>query len=357
MAGASTLEMSASLANRGALASIPLGSFSENPQHIRKQLNAFNKLLIDQEKGSTVNLNFFAHEAPVRTGTIEDKWIEKYKAIYAKNGITWSGRSSLSTIYPTFKTIKDIEHDTVRSLIELSPKIVSFHFGIPDVNILKHLQKHGISIFITATSLSEFEQLLEAGVDGVILQGWEAGGHRGNFQANDLNDEKLSTEELVTTIIKSIDSSSSRIEKIPWLVAAGGIVDSETIQKFLDLGIAGVQLGTVWLPSSTSRISAQQREHFHDPQGRKTIMNPAISGRNLRTIESPFLKELMDGVQVEDIPAYPLPYDIFKQLNSDAKDSDGEFQGLLAGSGFFRAWKGTTDIDEIFDSLVKDLRF
>lgn len=348
MAGASTIEMAAIVSNYGAIGSLPLGSYSEKPTKILDQVTKYQSLVNDK---NLVNLNFFTHEVIKHNDEIEKNWIDRYNSIYKKYGIN-KQITKLDKLYDTFKSIDDINHETIKSLVELKPQIISFHFGLPNIEVLKHLQKNGINIFITATSLEEFKQLIEVGVDGVILQGWEAGGHRGNFIANDPNDEKLSTLELVSRIVSYIDENE--MESVPWIIATGGIVDKEKIEKLLTFGIAGVQLGTVFLSAALSTSSKHLKEVIKDPFNRKTAMYPAISGRNLRSINTPFLNELND-IEISKIPSYPLPYDSFKQLNIDSKDE--QFQSLLVGSEFFKSWKGTDDLTEILNSLVKDLNY
>nr|Q12723.1 RecName: Full=Nitronate monooxygenase; AltName: Full=2-nitropropane dioxygenase; Short=2-NPD; AltName: Full=Nitroalkane oxidase [Cyberlindnera mrakii]AAA64484.1 2-nitropropane dioxygenase [Cyberlindnera saturnus] len=352
MAGASTLELAATVTRLGGIGSIPMGSLSEKCDAIETQLENFDELVGDS--GRIVNLNFFAHKEP-RSGRadVNEEWLKKYDKIYGKAGIEFD-KKELKLLYPSFRSIVDPQHPTVRLLKNLKPKIVSFHFGLPHEAVIESLQASDIKIFVTVTNLQEFQQAYESKLDGVVLQGWEAGGHRGNFKANDVEDGQLKTLDLVSTIVDYIDSAS--ISNPPFIIAAGGIHDDESIKELLQFNIAAVQLGTVWLPSSQATISPEHLKMFQSPKS-DTMMTAAISGRNLRTISTPFLRDLHQSSPLASIPDYPLPYDSFKSLANDAKQSGKgpQYSAFLAGSNYHKSWKDTRSTEEIFSILVQDL--
>lgn len=361
MAGASTVELAAIITKAGGLGSIPLGGSSESPQTIESQVSKFQQLVADESLKRNVNLNFFTHEAPKSDKFVERQWVKKFQKFYQKEGIELTeGAEKLVSPYPTFKSIDDVNHETVKLLIKLKPKVISFHFGLPNQKVLEILQESGIKIFITATNLEEFKQIVEAGADGVVLQGWEAGGHRGNFIANNVFDDKLSTEELVERVVDYIDSENAKFqagEKAPLLIAAGGLYNGETISNVLNHGIAGVQLGTVWLPTKQATISEDHRKLFTATPARGTIMSPAISGRNLRTIETDYLKKLSHESPLESVPDYPLPYSILKQLAADAKKAgtSHSYSAFLAGSNYHESSRDTDDAKEVFEQLIDEI--
>ncbi|CCH43264.1 2-nitropropane dioxygenase [Wickerhamomyces ciferrii] len=359
MAGASTLELAAIVTKKGGLGSIPLGSHSENPEAVETQLLKFQELVQDENLKRNVNLNFFTHDVPIHDETKHSQWVQKIHNYYQKENIEISSKAKgLSVPYPTFKSIETDSHPVIQILLKLKPKVISFHFGLPNLQVLQTLQQSGINVFISVTNLKEFKQVVEAGVDGVILQSWEAGGHRGNFIANDPNDDKLDTEGLVKEIVGYIDSNLSESDKIPFLVAAGGLYNGESISKVLDYGIAGVQLGTVWLQTSQATTSPIHKDLLTKSNpAPKTIMSPAISGRNLRTIETDYLKELTSS-PTHTIPDYPLPYSIFKTLGGDAKNSGCKtsYSAFLAGSNYHLSRRNTNDAGEIFDQIVSELK-
>lgn len=360
MAGASTVELAAIITKAGGLGSIPLGANSENPQTIESQVLKFQELVADESLKRNVNLNFFTHDPPKSDKFAERSWVKKFQKFYQKEGIELSEKAEkLVSPYPTFKSIDDVNHATIKVLIKLKPKVVSFHFGLPNQKVLECLQQSGIKVFITATNLDEFKQIVEAGADGVVLQGWEAGGHRGNFVANNVFDDKLSTEELVESVVDYIDSNSGfqSGEKAPLLIAAGGLYNGETISNILNYGIAGVQLGTAWLPTKQASISEDHKKLFTASPARGTIMSPAISGRNLRTIETDYLRKLSHESPLESVPDYPLPYSIFKQLAADAKKAgtSHSYSAFLAGSNYHESARETDDAKEVFEQLLDEI--
>lgn len=372
MAGASTIELAATVTNLGGLGSIPLGAFCFQPGTIISQYGKFHDLITNDKKSKVVNLNFFAHEKPERDAIKEKIWIETIGKLYGyENFDTYVNTDGLKEPYPTFRSIASVNDPTINALKTIKPSIISFHFGLPsNQTILRELKSAGIKIFVSVTNLSEFKQIVDSGlIDGVILQGYEAGGHRGNFIQNDPNDDNLSVRELTKQVVEYIDSKQIDMKiDPPFILAAGGFYDSLQIKTFIEeFGIAGVQLGSVFLPSTQATISKRQLEYFMNPtDGVNNVMNPAISGRNLRTIETPFLKKL-NKLQVERIPDYPLPYDLFKRLSAGlkqlpsatAKDNNNldpfEFSAFLAGANFDKSYKGTRNTEDIFKDLVKSL--
>jgi nitronate monooxygenase len=352
MAGASTLELAATITRLGGIGSIPMGSLSEKFDVIESQVEKFDELVGDCQR--IVNLNFFAHEEPrsVRAD-VNEEWLKKYEQIYGKAGIGFE-KKELKLLYPSFKSIVDPKHPTVQVLKKLKPKIVSFHFGLPHKAVIESLQASDIKTFVTVTNLQEFQLAYESKLDGVVLQGWEAGGHRGNFNADDVDDGRLNTLDLVSTIVDYIDSAG--IVNPPFIVAAGGIHDDESIKELLQYNIAAVQLGTIWLPTSQATISSEHLKKFQAPED-DTMMTAAISGRNLRTISTPFLRDLHQSSPLASIPDYPLPYDSFKSLACDAKQRGKapEYSAFLAGSNYHQSWKGTRSTEDIFSKLVQNL--
>ncbi|KAH3671400.1 hypothetical protein WICMUC_004697 [Wickerhamomyces mucosus] len=364
MAGASTVELASTITKLGGLGSIPLGSFSNDPQKIEIQFKKFQSLT---NGSNNVNLNFFAHDEPSRDSIKEQNWVSKFEKIYKENGIIWNhGNLKLNSIYPTFKSIDSISDPTIQLLIKLKPSVISFHFGLPSVKIIKYLQSNGIKIFVSITNLQELKLSLNSKIDGIILQGFEAGGHRGNFQANDLNDSNLKIEELTEIVLDYLNSNVDPKE-IPFIIAAGGFYSSSQIKQFITkFNISAIQLGTIWLPSVESTISSKHLSFFQNLNSDDkltTIMSSAISGRNLRTISTPFLTKLQTWNK--ETPEYPLPYELFKKLGKDYTSAIEEsitdhskeslYGAFLAGENFNKSWKGTRNTEDIFEDIVKDL--
>jgi len=177
-----------------------------------------------------------------------------------------------------------VREGALEVVLEERPAVFSFTFGIVDP---APLQAAGIAVLGTATTAEEAGALEAAGVDGIVAQGAEAGGHRGTFLGS-FEDGLVPLEEL----LRSIDVG------VP-VVAAGGIVDGAGIRRVLELGARGAQLGTAFLFTPEC---AAPREHLAALRRYDTVVTPAYTGRHMRAARTPVLEELM--VEAERLP-YP----------------------------------------------------
>ncbi len=207
------------------------------------------------------------------------------------------------------------------ALIELKPAVVSFHFGIPARAKIEALRGAGIVLVGSATSVAEAGVLVDAGVDAVVAQGFEAGGHRGVFDP-DATDDCLATAVLTQQLVREIDRP---------VIAAGGIMDGAGIAAVLRLGASAVQLGTAFVACDESLADAGYRAALAGPGARHTVMTRAISGRPARCLANRFTA-IGREAPVRDVPAYPIAYDAGKALHAAAK-ARGEF-------GYGAQWAG-----------------
>ena len=122
-------------------------------------------------------------------------------------------------------------------LIVTRPAVVSFHFGLPAVGKIARLKAAGVVLFATATNLAEAQAAAAAGVDAIVAQGWEAGGHRGVFDPS-RPDSQLGVLALTRLLVREIP--------LP-IIAAGGIMDGAGVAAALDLGAEAVQMGTAFI--------------------------------------------------------------------------------------------------------------
>jgi nitronate monooxygenase len=201
--------------------------------------------------------------------------------------------------------------------------VVSFHFGLPADDRIAALREAGIVLLATATSIAEARTAAAAGVDAVVAQGYEAGGHRGVFDPLE-HDDRLSTLALTRLLVKRID--------VP-VIAAGGIMDGAGISAALRLGASAAQLGTAFIACPESAADAGYRAALSGDSANHTVMTSAISGRPARCLRNEFTR-LGAEVTARDIPAYPIAYDAGKALHAAAKAA-GEFGygAQLAGQG------------------------
>jgi nitronate monooxygenase len=223
----------------------------------------------------------------------------------------------LREIYKSF-----LEDDEMLEVfLELRPSVVSFHFGIPSQEKIDSLKGAGIVLLGTATNLAEAKELERSGIDAVVAQGYEAGGHRGVFDPNEA-DSCLSMAALVRLLVCSI--------QIP-VIAAGGIMDGAGIAACLALGAKAVQLGTAFINCPESSADKFYRQALKSEAAYKTVMTRAISGRPARCLPNAFT-ELGQKVDQSIIPEYPIAYDAGKALNAVAKEAgDGAYGAQWAG--------------------------
>ena len=325
MAGVLTPAMAASVTNAGGLGSLPISTINFTLPNSITQLQAlidsYNSNLVDESKTNTINLNFFCHEIeqpPTESQILN--WKKLYieatnlpKSVIDEIECTKNGNVS----FREFEQNSEAFDRLMSYLSKYRPKIISFHFGIPQRSTIDKLKQLGIMVFITATSVEEVNQVIKVGgeVDGVVLQGYEAGGHRGNFLTG-VVDAKLPTWDLfqlvkkelnqLDTHNKSSSSSSSTASASaeaeasrppPYLVVAGGIMNSSQAQRFLDAGADAVQLGTAFLGTVESNTSGYFSKVSQD--GPSTVMTALISGKPARAVVTDFIARIEQERKLE----------------------------------------------------------
>jgi nitronate monooxygenase len=308
MAGISTPHMAAAVSNAGALGAIGLGA--TNAAGAKQMIAAFRA-----HSARSLNVNVFCH-APARADAArEQAWIERFRPRFTELGAT--PPAALTEIYESF--VED--DDMLALLVAEMPKVVSFHFGVPAAERVRALKNAGIVLFGSATSVAEARVLVAAGVDGVIAQGWEAGGHRGTFAPN-ATDDRLGTLALVRVLVRAIGRP---------VIAAGGIMDGAGIAAALALGASAAQLGTAFVACDESLADAGYRRALASEAAHHTVMTRAISGRDARSLGNRFT-QLDEPAAISDIPDYPIAYDLGKALHAAGK-AKNEF-------GFGAQWAG-----------------
>lgn len=310
MAGVSTPVLAASASEAGALGSIGVGATDA----------AGARAMIDEVRARTTrafNVNLFVHNSPTRDPKREANWLEWLTPMFAEFGA--EPPASLRTIYKSF--VED--RDMLAMLLELAPPIVSFHFGLPSADILSALRERNIYLMATATNLEEARAIEAAGIDAVVAQGIEAGGHRGIFDPSG-SDDALSTFVLTRLLVRSF--------KLP-IVAAGGIMDGAGIAAALELGAVAAQLGTAFIACPESAADEAYRVALKGPAGYHTTLTPLISGRPARALANRFTA-LSRQIGEHEHPEYPIAYDAGKALHAAAK-ARGEhgFGAQWAGQG------------------------
>ena len=306
MAGVSTPELAAEVSNQGGLGSLGLGA--NTPQSAREQILKTQALT-----ENSFQVNFFCHQSTELNLEKAKQWVEYLRPHFEKFGV--QPPQELHCIYPSFLD----NDDFLNVVLETKPKAVSFHFGIPHPHQIKALKEAGILTMVSATNLIEAQAIEAAGIDIIIAQGIEAGGHRGIF--NQTFDAAIKTSDLVQLIVKHC--------KLP-VVAAGGIMTGLQAKHMLGLGATAVQLGTAFVQCQTSNASAEYRKAlFTEPV---TQISASLSGRPARGLLNHWHTKI-DSPTRPVQPEYPYAYDLAKQLNALAsKHHDYGFGAFWAGS-------------------------
>jgi nitronate monooxygenase len=308
MAGVSTPEMAAAVSNAGGLGSIGVGSV--NAETTRQMIAA-----VQSRTDRPFNVNVFCNRPASADAARETAWLTQLGPEFARYGAKPPGR--LTEIYQSFLT----DDAKLAVLLAERPAIVSFHFGLPSRARIEALRAAGIVLLATATNLEEGRTIAAAGIDAIVAQGYEAGGHRGVFDPDKL-DDRLGTVALTRLLVKKLD--------LP-VIATGGIMDGAGIAASLTLGASAAQLGTAFVACPESTAEAGYRAALLGPAADHTLMTSAISGRPARCLANRFTALGM-GVEKGAVPDYPIAYDAGKALHAAAKAA-GEF-------GFGAQWAG-----------------
>jgi len=310
MAGVSTPALAAAVSEAGGLGSIAVGATDA----------AGARAMIAETQGLTArpfNVNLFVHAAPRVDPVREAAWLAWLAPHFAAFG--GAPPAALRTIYRSFAD----DPAMLAMLLDTAPAVVSFHFGLPPAGTIAALRGRGIVLLATATSLAEARAIEAAGIDAIVAQGIEAGGHRGMFDPA-APDAALGTVALVRLLVREVGLS---------VIAAGGIMDGAGIAAALDLGAVAAQLGTAFVGCPESAADAAYRAALAGPGAHHTRMTALVSGRPARSLPNRFTA-LEEATDVPVPPDYPRAYDAGKALHAAAR-ATGEhgFGAQWAGQG------------------------
>ena len=306
MAGVSTPKLVAEVSEAGGLGSLGLGASTveQAAQQIRETRNLTAK---------PFNVNFFCHKPAVADIAREQAWLSYLSADFHK--FAAEPPASLSEIYVTALGNQRM----LAMLLEAKPAVVSFHFGLPDHSWVSALRNAGIVTMACATDLGEADLVERAGIDILVAQGSEAGGHRGVFDP--AKDQLIGTIALVRMLAQR--------SKLP-IVAAGGIMDGEGLAAALRIGASAVQMGTAFILCPESAASVAYRLDLKSTQASHTAITSAISGRPARGIVNRMYALGQQSAQF--LPDYPIAYDAGKALHAAAsKLGNNEYAAHWAG--------------------------
>jgi nitronate monooxygenase len=258
-----------------------------------------------------LNLNFFCHMTQ-RDAAVEAAWLKRLASYYRELGVNPPEFPS-STRPPFGAEVCDV-------VVELRPQVVSFHFGLPEKSLVDRLKAAGCVILSSATTVREARWLEDHGVDAVIAQGVEAGGHRGMFLTSDLASQ-LSTLVLVPQVVDAV--------KVP-VIAAGGIADGRSIAAVFALGASAVQMGTAYLLCPEATTSPLHRAAIKTAKDTLGTMTNVLTGRPARVLVNRIVREV--GPLAVDVPSFPLAAVALAPLRAKAESQgSADFTGLYAG--------------------------
>lgn len=306
MGGESTPALAVAVCNAGGLGG--LGCSFMSPEELRAKANA-----IRSGTNRPFNLNFFAHPPPRDDADINKQTRARIAPFYEELGL---GKVPERSEAPcdTFNEVK------LSLLLDIGPKVTSFHFGLPSLDLVRALQNAGSVILCSATTVAEARMLCDAGVDAIIAQGWEAGGHRGTFHTS-FEDFGVGTMALVPQIVDAVD--------VP-VIAAGGIADGRGIAAAFALGASGVQMGTAFLSCPEANISDTYRAALRHARDDDTRLTRAFSGRPARAKNNRYIDTMAQ--HRTSLPDFPTMYGFSDPLaQASAHNGDSDFQFLLYG--------------------------
>jgi nitronate monooxygenase len=302
MAGVQGVALAAAVCNAGGLGSLPAAMLT--PDRLRDELRELRALT-----SQPFNVNFFCHAPPVVDADRERAWRDRLAPYFAELDIEMPAASGAARA-PFDDAFADV-------LAESWPAVVSFHFGLPSPALVERVKRGGALVLSSATTVDEARWLEARGVDAIIAQGTEAGGHRGSFLSDDLS-LQLGTFALVPQI--------ARATKLP-VIAAGGIADARGVRAAKLLGATSAQVGTAYMmcPEATTSVLHRAALASETP----TAITNVFTGRPARGIVNRLMREL--GAMT-DAPAFPLAAPLVGALRAVAeKRGSSDFSPLWAG--------------------------
>ena len=306
MAGSQGSALAIAVSGAGGLGALPCAMLGV--EAMRKELEA-----IRAATTRPVNVNFFCHRPPTPNAERDAAWRAALAPYFEEYGIDPDAAPAGPARIPFDAAAAD-------ALADFRPAVVSFHFGLPSAELVARVREWSAKVLSSATTVEEARWLEARGVDAVIAQGIEAGGHRGNFLSGDVSSQ-LGTLALLPQIVAAVG--------VP-VIAAGGIADASSVAAAFALGAAGVQVGTSYLLCPDATTSAVHRAALASDAARTTAITNVITGRPARGIVNRVMREL--GPMNDAAPEFPLAAAAMAPLRAKAESlGRGVFSPLWAG--------------------------
>jgi nitronate monooxygenase len=305
MAGAVLSDMVVAVSEAGGLGSLPCALLSF--EQARGELEA-----IRGKTSRPINVNFFCHQQPPDDPAREMRWRRRLDSYYIELGLDNNTDAPSSSRTPFDDKMCDL-------VARFHPGVVSFHFGLPEKNLLARVRKTGAKIISSATTIDEARWLEDQGCDAIIAQGYEAGGHSGMFLKRDVSTQ-IGTMALVPQVVDAV--------RVP-VIAAGGIADARGIVAAFALGASAVQIGTAYLLCPEAKITAVHRQALKSKDN-GTVVTNVFTGRPARAIVNRLIREV--GPMFDDAPEFPLAAGALSPLRLKAETAgSSDFTPLWSG--------------------------
>ncbi len=306
MAGSDSIELCVAVSESGGLGSLACALMT--PDGVRQA--------VERIRGQTqkpFNLNFFCHDVEVDDASRENAWRALLQPYYAEAGLDLDAQAPFTLRLP-------FDSDMCDAVEALQPPVISFHFGLPAPDLLSRVKATGALILASATTVEEAKWLETQGVDAIIAQGSEAGGHRGMFLTTDVTTQ-VGLFALLPQIVDAVS--------VP-VIAAGGIADGRGVAAALILGAELAQIGTAYLFCPEAKLNPRHAAALTKASDDTTALTNLFSGRPARGIVNRLMRDL--GATSDKAPAFPFAGKALAPLRAkaEAQDSD-DFTNLWAG--------------------------
>jgi nitronate monooxygenase len=306
MAGAQDADIMIGAAQAGALASLPCAL--STVEKAREQIH-----IVRQRVSAPLNMNFFCHKAVDASAEQEARWRKRLTPYFRELGL------DPDTAVPAVNRAP-FDAAMCELVEELKPEVVSFHFGLPDKALFRRVKDTGAIVISSATIVREAVWLEQNGVDAIIAQGAEAGGHRGMFLTDSVVNQP-GTFALVPQVVDAV--------RVP-VIAAGGITDGRGIAAAFALGAAGVQIGSAYLRCPESKVSALVRKVLAEADDDSTAITNVLTGRPARGVANRLMREV--GPMAAEAPSFPHAATALAPLKAEAeKAGKVDFTNLWSG--------------------------
>ncbi|UTX48225.1 nitronate monooxygenase family protein [Chryseobacterium sp. MA9] len=328
MFGVSTVHMVAAAAKADCLGSLALGDLSADQS---VELIRETKKLTDKPFAA----NIFVHHIPEVTDALKEKFIRTKQFLEQL-----ARENNIEVEFPELETISiNTYHEQVDAIIEENCKILSFTFGNLDDQSIQKLKDNGVTLIGTCTSVNEALQLEKSGIDIICVQGIEAGGHRGSFEAEHIL--QIGGLSLLSQVYDHVN--------VP-LIYAGGIYGIKTLKAVKDLGAQGFQVGNLLLASQESALQLFEKERLKKVREEEIVLTKSFSGRYARGVKNQFIETVENS---EYILPYPYQNKLTNALRKAAKSlQNPEFVGIWVGQSIHQYSELSTE--EILGNLIKE---